>query len=102
MCCNHHKKGTKVERKNRGDEEFGKYHKETPCYFFFSFTKSENRRAEQVLPSQKESGTNDRGEEIRKGGRRWEEVEKGLSRVNMVQILCTHGTYVCTWKNNTC
>jgi hypothetical protein len=31
-------------------------------------------------------------------GRR-EEVGKGCGRVNMVQILCTHG---CKWKNETC
>jgi hypothetical protein len=48
--------------------------------FFFSFTKSENRRAEQVLPGKRGFGTD---------GRR-EEVEKGCERMNMVQILCTH------------
>jgi hypothetical protein len=47
-----------------------KYHKETPCVgvsFFFSFTKSENRRAEQVL--QCGEGLVPVG-----GGRRWGEV----------------------------
>jgi hypothetical protein len=47
------------------------------CNFFsFSFTKSENRRAEQVLPGV--LSTSGHGEEVGKGGR----------RVNMVQILC--------------
>jgi hypothetical protein len=41
---------------------------------FFLFTKSENRRAEQVLP-----GTSGRGEK----------VEKGCGRANILQILCT-------------
>jgi hypothetical protein len=61
-----------------------KCYKETPyisilskqkCQFFF-FTKSENSRAEQVLPE---------------GLNQWEveEVEKGRGRVNMGQILCT-------------
>jgi hypothetical protein len=54
---------------------------------FFSFTKSENRRAEQVLPG--EVGTSGRGEE----------AGKGCKKVNMMHILCTH---VCKWKNDTC
>jgi hypothetical protein len=53
---------------------------------FFSFTKSENRRMEQVLPG----GLGTSG--------RVEEVGKGCGRVNIVQILCTH---VCKWKNDT-
>jgi hypothetical protein len=46
------------------------------CHFF-SFTKSENRRAEQVLFW------------------RGEKVGKGCERMNIVQILCTH---LCKWK----
>jgi hypothetical protein len=50
------------------------------CYFFlflfFSSTKSENRRVEQVLPGRE--GTSGLGEDIRKGYR----------RVNMMQISC--------------
>jgi hypothetical protein len=45
---------------------------------FLFFTKSENRRAEQVLPGG--VGTN---------GRR-EEMGKGHGRVTIMQILCTH------------
>jgi hypothetical protein len=68
---------------------------ETPCasilnkqkYIYFSFTESENRRVEQVLPV----GVGTSG--------RWEDVGKGCGRVNTVQILCTH---VCKWKNDTC
>jgi hypothetical protein len=52
------------------------------CHIF-SFTKSENRKAEQVLSWG--VGTSGSGKEV---GKRVEEV-------NMVQILCTH---VCTWK----
>jgi hypothetical protein len=55
---------------------------------FFSFTKSENRRVEKVLPGGG-LGTSGRGVE----------VGKGCGRVNMVQILCAH---VCKWKNGTC
>jgi hypothetical protein len=55
--------------------------------FFFSFTKSEDRRVEQVLPG--EVGTSGIGEE----------VGKGCGRVNIVQILCIQ---VCKWKNDTC
>jgi hypothetical protein len=58
------------------------------CHFF-SFTKSENRRAEQVLPGGGGVGTR----------RRCKEVGKGCGRVNMVQILCT---YVCKLKNRAC
>jgi hypothetical protein len=47
-----------------------------PNMSFFSFTKLEGRRAEQVL-----SGG--------ASGRR-EDVGKGCRRVNMVQILCVH------------
>jgi hypothetical protein len=54
---------------------------------FFFFTKSENRRAEQVL-----SGG------VGTSGRR-EEVGKGCGRVNIAQIPYTH---VCKWKNETC
>jgi hypothetical protein len=60
--------------------------KKQKCLFFFSFTKSENRRAEQVL---------------RGVCYQWErkKVGKGHGRVKIVQILCTH---VCKWKNETC
>jgi hypothetical protein len=58
-----------------------------PKNVFFSFTKSDNRRVEQVLP--KNVSTSGRGEE----------VEKEYWRVNVVQILCTH---VCKWENDTC
>jgi hypothetical protein len=51
---------------------------------FFSFTKSENRRAEQVLPG---------GWLVPVG--REEAVGKGCERVSIVQRLCTH---VCKWK----
>jgi hypothetical protein len=54
---------------------------------FFAFTKSKNRKAEQVLPREIDNSW------------RGEEVGKGCRRVNMVQILCTH---VCNWKNDTC
>jgi hypothetical protein len=54
---------------------------------FFFFIKTENRRAEQVLPGG--VGTSGRGEV----------AEKGCRKVNIVQILCTH---VCKWKNETC
>jgi hypothetical protein len=54
---------------------------------FFSFTKSENKRAEQILRGG--VGTSGRGEIM----------GKGHGRVNIVQILCTH---VCKWKNDTC
>jgi hypothetical protein len=46
--------------------------------FFFSFTKSKNRKAGQVLSVR--VGTSER----------WEKVEKGFGRVDIVQILCTH------------
>jgi hypothetical protein len=51
---------------------------------FFSFTKLESRRAEQVLPG---------------GIKKREEVEKVCGKVHIVKILCTH---VCKWKNDTC
>jgi hypothetical protein len=54
----------------------------TSCFLsfiFFSSTKSENRRAEQVLQGGG-AGTSWRGEVAEKGGR----------RMNMVQIMCTH------------
>jgi hypothetical protein len=54
---------------------------------FFSFTKSENSRAEEVLPG----GVGIRG--------RGEKLGNVCSRVNIVQILCTH---VCKQKNDTC
>jgi hypothetical protein len=63
------------------------YLKQTKMSFFFSFTKLENRRAEQVLS--REVGTSGRGLE----------VGKGWGRMNIVQVLCTH---VCEWKNDTC
>jgi hypothetical protein len=53
----------------------------------FSFTKTENRKAKQVLSGG--VGISGSGEDIRKGG--W--------RVNMVGMFCTH---VCKWKNETC
>jgi hypothetical protein len=62
------------------------YLKQTKCHFF-SFTKSENRRAEQVLLG----GVGNSGS--------GEDVGKVCRRVNMVQILCGH---VCKWKNGTC
>jgi hypothetical protein len=76
---NHHKKGTKVERKKIEMNQFRlqciytwKCHKETPHvaildkqkWHYFSFTKSENRRAEQVLP--RGADTSERGEEVGK------------------------------------
>jgi hypothetical protein len=63
------------------------YLKETKMSFFFSFTKLQNRRAEQALSW----GWYQCG--------RVEDVGKGFTRVNMVQILCTH---VCKWKNEAC
>jgi hypothetical protein len=51
-------------------------------FCFFSFTKSENKRAEQVLCGGWYQGDG-------------EEVRKGCKRVNMVQIPCTH---ICKWK----
>jgi hypothetical protein len=57
--------------------------------FYFSFTKPQNRRVEQVLSRNMGVGISGRGED----------VEKGCRRVSIVQILCTH---VCEWKNNTC
>jgi hypothetical protein len=54
---------------------------------FFSFTKSENKRVEQILP---EWG----GRLILVG----EDVEKGCGRANVVELLYTH---VCKWKNET-
>jgi hypothetical protein len=57
---------------------------------FFSLTKLENRRAEQVLSvGGGYFGTSGMGEN----------VGKGFRRVNMLQILCIH---VCKWKNETC
>jgi hypothetical protein len=44
---------------------------------FFSFTKTDNRRAEQVLPGVGTSG-------------REKKVKKGCGRANMEQIPCTH------------
>jgi hypothetical protein len=55
------------------------YLKETKMSFFFSFTKSENRRIEQV-PAWMGGWYQWEGEDIRKGYR----------RVNIVQILYTH------------
>jgi hypothetical protein len=52
----------------------------------FSFAKSENKRAEQVMPGLDTSG-------------RVKEVEKGCGWMNVVQILSTH---VCKQKNDTC
>jgi hypothetical protein len=56
--------------------------------FYFSFTKSENRSAEQVLSGGWGVGTSRRGKEE---GKVW-------GRLNVVQILYTH---VCRWKNDT-
>jgi hypothetical protein len=74
-----------------------KCHKKTPCVVilkkprchYFSFTKLDNRRVEQILPGDWGVGTSGTGDE----------EGKGCKRVNMVQILCTH---VCKWKNDTC
>jgi hypothetical protein len=55
---------------------------------FFPFSKSENKRVEQVLSGG--SGL------VPVGG---EDVEEGCKRLNIVQVLCTH---VCKWKNYTC
>jgi hypothetical protein len=63
----------------------GSYLKQTKISFF-SYTKLENRRVEQVLLG-------------RVGTSGMEEVGKGYGRVHIVQILCTH---VCKWKNETC
>jgi hypothetical protein len=53
---------------------------------FFSFTKLQNRRVEQVLLGWKERvGTS----------RKLEEEGKGPEKVNIVQILCAH---VFKWK----
>jgi hypothetical protein len=54
---------------------------------FFSFTKPENKRAEQILPGG--VGTSGSGEE----------VGKRCRRMDVVEILCTH---VCKQKNETC
>jgi hypothetical protein len=56
-------------------------------YLFFSLTKSENKRSEQILSG--EVGSSGRGED----------VGKGYGRVNMVKFLWTHE---CKWKNATC
>jgi hypothetical protein len=61
--------------------------KQTKMSFFFSFTNSENRRAEQVLLGR--VGTSGKGQK----------VGKGSGRANIVQILCMH---VSKWKNDTC
>jgi hypothetical protein len=75
----HHRKGTKVERRKIRDEPNWaiihismECHKETPHVailnnqksHFFSYTKLENRRMEQVLPGV--FGTSGRGEEVGK------------------------------------
>jgi hypothetical protein len=68
-----------------------KCHKETHCvailnkqkHYFFSFTKLESRREEQVLPGGADTSV------------RWEEVGKGCRGVTIAQILCTH---VSKWK----
>jgi hypothetical protein len=52
--------------------------------FHFSFTKSQNRKMQQVL-SVEGVGNNWKGKDI----------QKECKRVNIVQILCTH---VCKWK----
>jgi hypothetical protein len=54
---------------------------------FSSFTKLENKKAEQVLSDG--FGTSGGGVE---------DVGKGCRRVNIMQILCTH---ICKWKNET-
>jgi hypothetical protein len=51
--------------------------------FYFSFTKPQNRRVEQVLSRNMGVGISGRGKD----------VEKGCRRVSIVQILCTH-----VWK----
>jgi hypothetical protein len=72
-----------------------KYYKGTTCVAvlnkqnLFSFTKSVNRRIEQVLPWVRGGWYQLRGEEM----------GKGYGRVNIVQILCTH---VWKWKKDTC
>jgi hypothetical protein len=65
------------------------YLKQKKNCHFSPFTKSDNRRTEQVLPGEEGVGISGRGEE----------VEKGCRRVNMVQILCAP---VCKWKKETC
>jgi hypothetical protein len=55
---------------------------------FFSFTKFENRKEEQVLWG---------GEEVTRG--RGLDLGKECRKVNMVRILCTH---VWKWENETC
>jgi hypothetical protein len=70
-----------------------KVHKEAPCIailnkqnvILFSFTKSENRRAKQILPG----GI---------GTREGKGCRKGCRKVNMLSILCTN---FCKWKNET-
>jgi hypothetical protein len=62
------------------------YFKQTKMSLFFIYKIGE-QEAEQVLTGV--FGTSGR----------WEELEKGHGRVNIVQILCT---YVCKWKNDTC
>jgi hypothetical protein len=54
-------------------------------FFYLSFAKLENGRAEQVLPGEADTSG------------REEEVEKGCRKVNMVLILCTH---LCKWKKD--
>jgi hypothetical protein len=54
---------------------------------FITFTKSENKRVEVVLPGKRV---------VISGGK---EMGKGYGKVNIVQILCTH---VCKWKIDTC
>jgi hypothetical protein len=64
------------------------YLKQQKCLLFFlSFAKLDNRREEQVLP-----GENDSGVENDAGGE-GEEMVKGCRRVNMLQI------YICVNMN---
>jgi hypothetical protein len=63
-------------RKCKQGNSLCNYLKQAKMSFFFSFTKSEDRRAKQVLPG-RGGGTNGRVEEVGKGG----------EQVDMVQIL---------------
>jgi hypothetical protein len=68
------------------------YLKQTKNVTFILFTKSENRRAEQSS-----WGNSPFWSVVTSGS--GEDVEKGLERLNIVQILYIH---VCKWKNETC
>jgi hypothetical protein len=69
--------------------KLAKHHVFLLIFYVFSFTKSENRRAEQVLLGE---------------GRKWHQWEGGSGRerdrrMNTTQIMCTH---VCKCKNDNC